>query len=262
MWFKVDDHLHASRKTAKAGTAAMGLWVLAGSWSAAEELDGFVPYYMVRALGGDSDMSDALVAAGLWVTDTHDGEDGYRFHAWDEYQPTRASLEAKREAQRERMRDARAKGGDRARSVRAHNTRSDDAVTPTPSRPVPTPNNTTAHAADFADWWTAYPRKIGKTAAAKAYTKARKTVDAATLTTGLANAVAAWQASRTEERFIPHASTWLNEGRWDDEQPLPGVPAAPQGPAKVAHQCEDREAHPRHDWHDARTSAPYVCMGA
>ena len=43
MWFKVDDKLHDHRKARKAGKAAMGVWVLAGSWSMDNETDGFVP---------------------------------------------------------------------------------------------------------------------------------------------------------------------------------------------------------------------------
>ena len=42
-WFKVDDKLHDHRKSRKAGRSAMGVWVLAGSWSMDNETDGFVP---------------------------------------------------------------------------------------------------------------------------------------------------------------------------------------------------------------------------
>lgn len=42
-WFKADDKLHSHMKTITAGTHAMGLWILAGSWVADEMSDGFVP---------------------------------------------------------------------------------------------------------------------------------------------------------------------------------------------------------------------------
>lgn len=259
-WLKVDDHLHSHRKAMRAGTEAMGLWVLAGSWSAAEESDGWVPAYVLpRLVGGTGEaLAERLVAAGLWHPDVVDGEDGYRFHAWDEYQPTREQLDRKREEQRERMRRARSQGG----SVRAHNTRSARSVTPTPTRPDPTNNNTSADAADFDAFWAEYPRKIGKAAAAKAYAKAHRDTPADTILAGLRNAVAVWAASRTEERFIPHASTWLNGGRWTDEQPvLPGTPTTggPSRPSKVAAQCTDHQPHPRHDWQDGRNA--FVCLG-
>lgn len=251
-WFKVDDHLHASRKAAKAGVAAMGLWVLAGSWSAAEELDGFVPSYMVTRLGASQDAADGLVFAGLWVLDEHDGETGYRFHQWAEYQPTRAQLEAKREEARVRMKRVR----ERTVSVRPNDARSSESVTPTPTRPDPIKKTPTADAAEFEAFWTSYPRKTGKTAAGKAYAKARKDADAATIAKGLESAVAVWIAARTEPQFIPHPTTWLNQGRWADEQPtLTDAPAE-----RVAmNQCADFGAHDKHRWSDARNQ--FYCSG-
>lgn len=249
-WFKVDDHLHSHRKAMRAGTEAMGLWVLAGSWSAAEESDGWVPDYVLGRLVGAPGvaLADQLVAAGLWETGTVDGEDGYRFREWEDYQPTRAQLEAKREQARERMQRVRANGAGTAR-----------AVTPTPTRPDPTNNTTAADAAEFETWWEGYPRKIGKAAAAKAYAKARKSASAQELIAGQANAVAVWQAARTEPQFIPHPATWLNQGRWMDEQlTLPG--AEQQRPATLR-QC-DGTACPggRHTWNDTRND--YLCQGA
>lgn len=97
MWFKVDDSLHSSRKVMSIPRsmrlAAVGLWTIAGSWSAAEELDGFVPGYMVAEWGATSKHVEALVSAGLWER----VDDGTRFHKWSEYQPTRAELEAERQ---------------------------------------------------------------------------------------------------------------------------------------------------------------------
>lgn len=253
-WFKVDDHLHSHRKAMRAGTEAMGLWVLAGSWSAAEESDGWVPDYVLGRLVGAQGvaLADQLVTAGLWETGTVDGEDGYRFREWEDYQPTRAQLEAKREQARERMQRVRANGAGSAQSV-----------TPTPTRPDPSKDTNASKAADpaaFESWWEGYPRKTGKAAAAKAYDKARKTATADQLMAGLANACAVWRAERTEARFIPHPATWLNQGRWDDEQPeLPGATDAAR-PATLR-QC-DGTACPgsRHGWTDARNA--YLCQGA
>lgn len=264
MWFKVDDHLHASRKAAKAGAPAMGLWVLAGSWSAAEELDGFVPAYMAGRLAGaeGAGMAEALVEAGLWVPQQHDGEDGYRFHAWDEYQPTREQLEAKRADARERMRKARTHGGD----VRANNARTSQSVTPTPTRPDPTLNNTTAaEAADtpagFTDWWAAYPKRTGKAAAAKAYAKALRTTTPDALMAGLTRAVAGWAADRTEARFIPNPATWLNQGRWEDEQPaLPAELTQPLTARRTPRQCPTGDPHPQHPW-ETHHGHPHTCLG-
>lgn len=69
---------------------------------------------------------------------------------------------------------------------------------------------------DFIEWYAAYPRHVGKGAAARAYRSARKKVDAATLLVGAERAAA--QAG--DPQFIPHPATWLNGERWlDDDEP-------------------------------------------
>lgn len=254
VWFKADDRLPSSRKAAKAGVAAMGLWVLAGCWSAGEELDGFVPSYMVTRLGGAEGeaLASSLVSAGFWLEDEHDGEAGYRFHQWAEYQPTRAQLEAKREQARERM-----------NHVRANGPRTSQEVTPTPTRPDPTKEKNTAakaaeHADDFAAFWQQYPRKVGKAAAEKAYAKARKSASADALAAGLRASVAQWAATRTEPQYVPHATTWLNQGRWEDDTQST-IPLPDQERRPTLAQCSNLERHERHQWEDARNL--FHCQG-
>ena len=67
---------------------------------------------------------------------------------------------------------------------------------------------------DFAAFWRAYPRKVGKGAARTAFAKAmRKTTLDVIL---LALSRAQWSS---DPQYIPHPSTWLNAERWDDEPP-------------------------------------------
>lgn len=70
----------------------------------------------------------------------------------------------------------------------------------------------------FAEFWQAYPRKTAKTMAMKAWKKLKP--DAAVL----AKMLEALQAQKTSPQwtkdggqYIPHASTWLNQCRWEDE---------------------------------------------
>ncbi|MEZ5781186.1 MAG: helix-turn-helix domain-containing protein [Rhizobiaceae bacterium] len=75
---------------------------------------------------------------------------------------------------------------------------------------------------DFDDFWQAYPNKVGKPVAIKAFLKAKP--DMAALMDGLAKwkASPGWQKDRG--RFIPHPTTFLNQRRWEDmpvEQSLP-----------------------------------------
>ena len=105
-WFKVDDTLAFHTKTLAAGNAAMGLWVRAGAWSMQTLSDGFIPAHVARQLGTNREAA-RLVFASLWV----ETDDGYRFHEWDQRQPSRAKVHTDREANTERLREWRRKKG-------------------------------------------------------------------------------------------------------------------------------------------------------
>lgn len=133
-WFKVDDTFHSHPRRLEATRAALGLWVVAGSWCAQHLTDGLVPTNVVRALGWTLKDAESLVSCGLW---RRDGK-GYRFHDWHDYQPTRESILAEREAARERMRKLRK--GDRSGEQQANNEDRSGEVReprPGPARPDP-----------------------------------------------------------------------------------------------------------------------------
>lgn len=104
-WFKVDDGFHGHPKVMMLSPSAIGLWLLAGTWSAQYLTDGLVPAGMVRRFGGTPEDAADLVDAALW----HEADGGYQFHEWAEYQPLKSDVEAERAASRERMRAVRAK---------------------------------------------------------------------------------------------------------------------------------------------------------
>jgi hypothetical protein len=102
-WFKVDDTLHSHKKAMRAGTEAMGLWVLAGSWAADQLTDGWVPEYAIYRWSEHSkELAERLVSAGLWKPGEHDGDGGWWFHEWGERQPTREEVEARRKVDADR----------------------------------------------------------------------------------------------------------------------------------------------------------------
>lgn len=103
-WFKVDDTLTFHTKVMDAGNAAMGLWTRAGAWSMQQLTDGFIPKTIAYQIGTKS-QCQRLIDAGLWMQK----DDGYMFHEWDQRQPSRARLEADREANAERLRKWRDK---------------------------------------------------------------------------------------------------------------------------------------------------------
>ena len=77
--------------------------MLAGSYCADHLTDGVIHRSDVEWLGGTHADALALVEAGLW--DEH--PDGWVFHEWCEYQPTREKREAERAQWRERQHRAR-----------------------------------------------------------------------------------------------------------------------------------------------------------
>lgn len=105
-WFKVDDSLAFHRKTVAAGNPAMGLWVRAGSWSAQQLTDGFVPIDLARRLGTQG-QAERLISAGFWLPSA----DGYDFHEWNGRNPSREQVQARRDAGAERLRKWRESNG-------------------------------------------------------------------------------------------------------------------------------------------------------
>lgn len=74
-------------------------------------------------------------------------------------------------------------------------------------------NNTLA-IASFSIFWNNYPKKVSKEAALKAWKKINPTEDLiAKINAALDRQRAKWD----NPKFIPHASTWLNGKRWEDE---------------------------------------------
>jgi len=71
----------------------------------------------------------------------------------------------------------------------------------------------------FAEFWAAYPRKVGKAAAERAYDKVTEHFTPMEILDGLDRWVASH--SDTDPQFIPHPATWLNGRRWEDEEPAP-----------------------------------------
>lgn len=69
----------------------------------------------------------------------------------------------------------------------------------------------------FQSFWSAYPRRIGKGAARTAFAKACKYEDANVIIQGAMDYSAYCTNAGTEMQYIPHASTWLNQERWEDE---------------------------------------------
>ena len=67
----------------------------------------------------------------------------------------------------------------------------------------------------FDAFWSAYPRKVAKGHARKAFDKACKIADPIAILTAVKKFADATQG--TDKQFIPHPTTWLNGERWEDD---------------------------------------------
>jgi hypothetical protein len=253
MWMKIDDRLHTHRKTRavtrsasdkRRDIAPMGLWVAAGSWSAQNSTDGWVPEEELDRWDDNwRELATRLVKAGYWWPHEREGEPGYGFTDWHDYNDPA---------------DMASKAGSFGNHVRWHVNEHkvdpecehcpkepvEDAFPPESSQsiggrsggdshrisgaialpePEPDPNPTRTQdfraSADaermFAIWWHHYPRKRGKGQAFKAYRAALRKTDADTLLTTLRQQHDTITAKGPE--FTPYPATWLNGERWADQ---------------------------------------------
>lgn len=162
VWFKVDDSFHSHPKVLAAEPAALGLWVVAGTWSSANLTDGFVPDHVLpRLLPDSAQLAEQLVTCGLWRR----AKGGHRFHDWGDYNPSSTDVRRERDAARERMRTLRAKrkGTDQTANCSGEQPPNVRAKFVTPTRPDPTRSSPNGELQEGSPPASPVPPKGGKT---------------------------------------------------------------------------------------------------
>lgn len=145
-WFKVDDSFYDHPKAFDAPDCAVALWTRAGSWSARNLTEGFVPAGMPARLCGDPDTAVAdLLRRGLWLR----ASGGYRFHDWEKYQPSKAYVEDLRQKRQAAGRKGGlAKAGKQTASKNQASASRVGKQNATPSRPPPSGGGTSGGTGD------------------------------------------------------------------------------------------------------------------
>jgi hypothetical protein len=194
-WIKLHRDVINSFAWARLQTASKALapclWMLAS-----ESMDGIV----------NADIKELAWKFGMTENEVRDGIDGLvkaEFFALEDAPNIYICSNIYTE---ERVRER-----DRVRGQSALAPRLQDASTVL----APEPRGKRAGASDphFEDFWAAYPRKVGKGAAGRAWAKAMRVTTAEAV--GAALRAAKWP---DDPQYIPHPATWLNQGRWDDEE--------------------------------------------
>ncbi len=70
---------------------------------------------------------------------------------------------------------------------------------------------------DFLSFWNNYPNKIGKKKSFKDWLKAKDKPSIEMILQKLSEQIKSEQWTKDNGQYIPNPSTWINQGRWDDE---------------------------------------------
>lgn len=84
----------------------------------------------------------------------------------------------------------------------------------------------------FEEFWELYPRKVSKAKAKVSYTNSLKKTTSDVILNGLKNYINEIKEKKTEEKYIAHPTTWLNQERWNDEYSQKNFSSSPISSAK------------------------------
>jgi hypothetical protein len=232
-WLKIEHatpdkpELHRiAELSAKSPGDAFIACVLVWRWVDQQSIDGVSIRYGTKAqvdrVAHAAGFADALEKVGWLVVEDsqllfpngnrHMGETAKRRSADAK---RKASVRKRPQNVRETSAKCPQKNGQNAEQRREEKRREDTKTPPTPK--IDTVDIDT----DFDTFWSAYPRKENKAAARKAWLKA----DRPAVALLLAAIDAQRQTDGWQRGFVPHASTWLNNARWEDEVELSGIVA-------------------------------------
>ena len=281
-WFKQYTDYYLEPEMIDAGEEAEVLRLRAKAYSARTESGGFIPEGALPLITPKryKQRAASLVRVGLWEA----VPGGYRIVDWDEEQAELEALVSRRRSDRNRKRAQRERDRtgsiveseahqstdpSRDRHVTSHGTvtdhkreskrREETTTSPSsadadgetapkrkPKRPAP-PDG-------FGVFWDAYPRKVAKAAAEKAYTRAL--ADGADPALILAGAeFYALERKLQDPKYTKHPATWLNARCWEDEPDPEYRPPVITGPSEAA------SAAPR-PWHQVRADQQARSGGA
>lgn len=202
-WVKLDDGFPSHPKVLGLSDKAFRAYVIALCYAARHLTDGFLPPSVISVR-----QAGELHKAGL----LDEAGGGWWLHDYLTYNPSRTEVESKSDSARHASRMRWASDADKER------TRGRVGDRKTKEHPR------------FDAFYDAFPRRVGRIAAAAAFAKAAEGgADPEAIVAG----AAAYRDDPTREaKFTAHPATWLNQGRWMDEATTK-APAAKSDPAYV-----------------------------
>lgn len=244
-YIRLHDGMPDHPKVVGLSHAAFRLYVECMCWSSRHLTDGVVPAAAMRRMGGWSASALRELTAAALLEEA--GGPVWAVHDYTQHQRTAALVASFKEAKRagglsgnhERWHVRRkildpscelCAIGD-ASQMRSQNgsqtgrKSSPEAEAKTEKKNKTIGQTASDHDPDFAAFWAAWPRKVGKGHARKAWRSAvlGRRADPKDVIAAAEQFAAAVRAARTEPQFIPHPATWLNGERYADE----AAPARP-----------------------------------
>lgn len=186
--------------------SVVGRLVRIWSASSAQTSDGSLPFYTaatIDKIAQHDGFAPAMVEAG-WLTFNEEGAVIPNFDRW-------LSKGAKR-----RILDCRRK---RLSVLKAEKKRTTVEESTGYKKNPPAPQGgVTGAETRFEEFWKAYPRKMAKSAAKRAWVRLRVSDDLLkSMLSAIAQQKRSEQWSKNGGQFIPLPATWLNGGRWQDD---------------------------------------------
>lgn len=229
---RMDDHFPQHPKALALEDAAFAMHVRAICYCSTQLSDGLVRSGALPLLTRHRkplSLVAALVKEGLWEPQ----EDGWIIHDYLDWQESRASVLAKREAARERMSRRRSPEVRPNIARTSGELREQETETETEkNKSMPTAPQIGAPDDGFEAWWQTYPTpaigtKPDKAGCRKRWARLSK-ADRAAAEVGLRHYVAAIGASGTPAKY---PATWLNGRVWEDfQEPVTPAPQAASPP--------------------------------
>lgn len=227
VWARIDDGANSNAKILALSDPAFRLWACGLIYCQANLTDGFIPSHAVKAFGVRAanvakitlELTQSLIPgkSPLW----HVVTGGWQVHDFLDWNDSRDDVIAGRERAKQRTKHWRDGKRDASREpfgapiVQAP---SSSSTTDTPHEERSERQRAMASDDDFARFWRAYPHRVGKGDAMKAWKALKPTAE---LVDVMLSALV-WQVNQPSwvkdgGKFVPYPATWLRARRWEDE---------------------------------------------
>lgn len=235
MWVKIDDGFATHPKILAAGPLAAIIQIRAICFSSQNKTDGFIhnsalPLLLTgfEHIGIDEGSIGDYASFGCQANEVNwpmfmvehklweQAENGYIIHDYLEWNLSKHDIES--------VSKQRSRAGKKGMKSRYSKEKSvltsvitNDVTKPYHAISISTSTSSPHSSSEFEQFWAAYPRKVGKKDALKAWGQAKDKPSLDDILKAVEKQKVDEQWIKDGGKFIPHPATWLNKGRWSDE---------------------------------------------